>query len=46
MRVQEVEAAKISRQLSHEGGKVVNTTQRQSLLSREDPWYSHLSQAE
>jgi hypothetical protein len=40
--LQEFEAPRISRQLAHEGGKVISLTHRPSLSPRRYPWYSFL----
>jgi hypothetical protein len=44
--LQEVEAPRISRQLAHEGGKVVSRKHRPPLLPRMYSWYSFLLEAE
>ena len=44
--LQEVEATRISRQSTHEGGNVVSPVHRPCLLLREDLWYSFLPEAE
>jgi hypothetical protein len=40
--LQKVEAPRLSRQSSHEGGKVVSPKHRSPLPSRTHPWYSFL----
>jgi hypothetical protein len=44
--LQEVEAARISRQSVHEGGKVVSPTHWRPLPPSGYPWYSFLLEAE
>jgi hypothetical protein len=46
LRIQEVVAPRISRQLGHGGGKVVSCTHRPSLPPGKTPWYSFLLEAE
>jgi hypothetical protein len=45
-RLQEIGAARIYRQLSHVGGKVVSPTHRSPLPPRENTWYSFMLQTE
>jgi len=46
MRVPEGSGSQISRQLAHEGGKVVSPTHRPPLHPRKNSWYSFLLEAE
>ena len=44
--LQNVEAPRMFRQSTHEGGKVASPTHRPPLQPREDPWYSFMLEAE
>jgi len=46
LRIPGVRGSQISRQLAHEGGKVVSPTHRSPLFPRKYSWYSFLSEAE